>query len=287
MAQGGKPKKGWRRWLKRFLVVGVVGYGAIVALMAVFQRSLIYSPVKLPPNARLLLPPKTHEISFTVDGVGRIFGIYHPPKKNELVVLLLHGNAENVLYYLDLFKGLVRLNVGVLMIDYPGYGKSEGSPTEETLYRSAERALEWLNREQKIPFSRVVLFGKSLGTGVATHLAAEHSCAALILESPFKSLASVGQRKYPFLPVSLVLVDRYEVLSRISRVGEPLLVIVAEKDSLVVPAESFTVYKAAAEPKTLLVIKDADHGNIQSVGGDFYWQRIKWWLENFSKKTDN
>ncbi|RKY16053.1 MAG: hypothetical protein DRP63_06110, partial [Planctomycetota bacterium] len=74
---------------------------------------------------------------------------------------------------------------------------------------------------------------------------------------------------------------------RISRVGEPLLVIVAEKDSLVVPAESFTVYEAAAEPKTLLVVKDADHGNIQSVGGDFYWQRIKWWLENLSKKTDN
>ena len=278
------PRKRTRAyWVKRIVLGAVFIYITIAILMALFQRSFIYFPEKLPPDTPLQLPAETEEVSFEVQDIGRIFGIYHPPQDGELTVLLLHGNSKNVLHYLDLFVGLVRLNLGVLMPDYPGFGKSDGSPTEETVYRTAERALQFL-KEQNIPPSKVVLFGKSLGTAVATHLATKSDCAGLILESPFKSIASVGQRQYPFLPVSLLVRDRYEILPRIKSVGEPLLVIVAEDDTLVVPEESFAVFEEAAEPKTLLTIKNADHNDIQSTGGEFYWEHLRLWLDTLPTK---
>lgn len=280
-----EPKKRtFSYWIRRIIISLLLIYIIIVFLMTLFQRSFIYFPERLPVDRPLRLPEGSREVSLMVKGIGRICGVYHPAEKDELMVLLLHGNAKNLLHYMDLYNGLVRLKVGVLMIDYPGFGKSGGTPTEKSVYESAEAALRWLVKERNIPPSKIVLFGKSLGTAVATYLATRNDCAGLILESPFKSIVSVGQSQYPFLPVRLLIRDRYEILSRVRSVVEPLLVIVAEEDTLVEPEESYAVYEAANEPKSLLTIRGAEHNDIQAIGGEFYWNALNSWLLSISSK---
>ncbi|MGH7378363.1 MAG: alpha/beta hydrolase, partial [Candidatus Methylomirabilales bacterium] len=153
---------------------------------------------------------------------------------------------------------LRRTGAGVLLLDYRGYGGSGGAPTEEGLYRDGEAAAAWVEAQGLGP---LVYVGESLGTGVAVEVALRRPPAALVLQSPFTSLTDVAARHYPYLPVRLLLKDRYESLEKIARVSCPVLVIHGDRDSIIPIAQGRKLFEAVPGRKAFLEVPGGDHND--------------------------
>ena len=158
---------------------------------------------------------------------------------------------------------LNRMGHSVLLFDYRGYGGNPGRPTEEGLASDARAAQAWLSAQPGV--ERIVYFGESLGAAVAVGLAVERPPAALVLRSPFTSLADVGAVHFPWLPVRLLLLDRYPSIERITAVRAPLLVIAGDRDDIVPASLSRRLYDAAAEPKRFVLVPGAGHNDPEVV----------------------
>jgi fermentation-respiration switch protein FrsA (DUF1100 family) len=185
-----------------------------------------------------------------------------------MTVLVFNGNGGNRAHRISLAVALCRYGMNVLLMDYRGYGDNPGSPSEQGLRLDSRAARAFVVDRPDVDRSRIVYFGESLGTAVAVDLAVEHPPAALILRSPFTSMIDLGRHHYPFLPVRLLLRDRFVTVDKIRAVRVPLLVIAGTRDTIVPLAYSQRVYEAASEPKTLLVVPGADHNDVELLSGE-------------------
>jgi fermentation-respiration switch protein FrsA (DUF1100 family) len=236
-----------------------------------FINRLIYFPSAVVPP----VPRGVSEVSFETEplvatpplrGVRiredrlRLKGWLVPPAAGHdrrLVVLVANGNGGNRSDRLALARALAGHGLTVLLFDYRGYGGNPGTPSESGLYEDIKAAYGYLT--ESFPPQRVILFGESLGSAVATDLAARHPCAGLVLRSPFVDLASVGASAYPFLPVRLVLRDSYPLARKVTAVKAPVLVVYGTRDSIVAPRQSIAVAeKAGVEP---IAVEGADHND--------------------------
>jgi uncharacterized protein len=172
-----------------------------------------------------------------------------------------NGNGGDRSMRAALAAALSRMGLAVLLFDYRGYGGNPGSPSEEGLADDARAALAYLAGRPEVDPGRVAYLGESLGAAVALRLAVERPPAALVLRSPFASLAEVGRRHYPFLPVSLLLRDRYDSAALVGRLTAPLLVVAGSRDRIVPASHSRRLFAAAPEPKRLVVLDGADHND--------------------------
>lgn len=251
------------------LAVIVILLGGLVLIVWSLQRRLIYFPFGDLPSPDVVGLPGATPVSFsTRDGImlgGWFVDEARQPRR--LTVIVFHGNAGNRALRAPLAQALAQQGFAVLLFDYRGFGGNAGVPTERGLMADSRAAREYLLSRADVDPHRIVYFGESLGTAVAVDLAAEFPPAALVLRSPFRSLADVGQLHYPFLPVRWLLRDRYATVDRIARIRSPLLVIVGDRDRIVPPAESRRLYDLAPEPKTLVVIPGADHNDDALLAG--------------------
>jgi fermentation-respiration switch protein FrsA (DUF1100 family) len=182
-------------------------------------------------------------------------------------VLVCNGNGGDRSMRAALAVALSRLGLAVLLFDYRGYGGNPGSPSEEGLAADARAALAHLAGRPEVDPGRVVYLGESLGAAVALRLAVERPPAALVLRSPFASLAEVGRRHYPVLPVSLLLRDRYDSAAVAGRLSAPLLVVAGGRDRIVPASHSRRLFAAAPQPKRLVVLEGADHNDHDLLAG--------------------
>ena len=243
---------------------------AVLTLIWATQRRLMYFPseeMPMPGDIGLAdVEPVTFE---TTDGLGlRGWFVAAPGPSPRVTVLVFNGNAGNRAYRVPLAAALHRHGLQVLLVDYRGYGGNPGAPTETGLAADSRAAHAFLIGRPDVDASRIVYFGESLGTAVAVDLAREHPPAALVLRSPFTSMGDLGQHHYPFLPVRLLLRDRFATIDKIRRIHVPLLVIAGGRDRIVPIENSRRVYDAAVAPKTLLVVPDADHNDDELLAGD-------------------
>ena len=251
------------------------------ATMLIFERKLIYFPQRahdvLPRDLGLAF----EDLRLTAeDGVGIHAFYLPPPGVPRWTVLLAHGNAGNVSHRLDRTLLLQsRLGAAVLLFDYRGYGRSEGSPDEEGTYRDARAAHRFLVEEKRVRPDRLVLFGESLGSAVALDLALSRPCRALVLESPFASVPAMARAVYPFLPLWPFVRTRYDNEAKASRLAVPLLVLHGERDEIVPFAQGRRVFDAAPGPKRFFAIPGAGHNDTYLVGGDAYWDVVRDFLE--------
>ncbi|MFN2387075.1 MAG: alpha/beta hydrolase, partial [Thermoanaerobaculia bacterium] len=190
--------------------------------------------------------------------------------------LYFHGNAGNVSHRLDRSKRLVdRFGVDILLLDYRGYGRSEGRPSEAGLYRDARAAYaEALRRG--FPPDRIVLFGESLGCSVAVQLATEKPSAGLVLETPFLSVPALARKYYPMVP-GFVIRTRFDSEKKIAGVAAPKLFIQAENDEIVPGNHARRLHELAPPPKELYRIPRAGHNDTYVAGGEDYlraWERF-------------
>jgi uncharacterized protein len=243
---------------------------APIGLLWAFQRRLIYLPAPrtVPPAASVL--PGAEEVTFeTADGL-RLGGWFVPAEGREAprtAVLVCNGNGGNRSLRAPLAVALARMGLHVLVFDYRGYGGNPGQPTEAGLATDARAALDYLVGRPEVDPARVVYFGESLGAAVALRLATERPPAALVLRSPFASLAEVGQLHYPLVPVSLLLRDRYDSAALAGRLAAPLLVVAGGRDRIVPASHSRRLFAAAPQPKRLVVLDGADHNDHDLLAG--------------------
>jgi hypothetical protein len=268
------PKAVARAVLRLLVLLAVVG-----ALLLLFEKRLIYFPMSAHEATPAGLGLAHQELSLQAEDGVRLHGWFLPVKDSRGSVLVCHGNAGNISHRLD--RALLmqsRLRLDVLLFDYRGYGRSEGSPDEPGTYRDARAAYRWL-REHGQGAERIVIFGESLGSAVALELALGAPARALVLESPFTSIPDMARAVYPFLPVWPLVRTRYDNLAKVSRLRMPLLVLHGDRDDVVPFAQGKRVFEAAPEPKRFFAIPGASHNDTYLVGGDAYWRAIAEFLD--------
>jgi fermentation-respiration switch protein FrsA (DUF1100 family) len=162
---------------------------------------------------------------------------------------------------------LNRMGLSVLLFDYRGYGGNSGRPTEDGLASDALTAQDWVAAQPEVDSQRIVYLGESLGAAVAVGLAMQRPPAALVLRSPFTSLADVAAVHYPWLPARALLLDRYPSIERIASVSVPMLVIAGDHDDIVPESLSRRLYDAAGEPKRYVVVPAAGHNDTELLDG--------------------
>jgi fermentation-respiration switch protein FrsA (DUF1100 family) len=258
--------------MSRLMILASLLLVALVAFLVVLwatQRRLIYFPFGEVSDPAALGLTDVDAVTFeTADGL-RLGGWFFPARSApRAAVLVFNGNAGNRVHRVPLAEALRRRGLQVFLVDYRGYGGNAGAPSEEGLAVDARAARSHLAARPGVNPARIIYFGESLGAAVAVELATEHPPAALVLRSPFTSMADIGQHHYPWLPVRWLLRDRYASIQRIGRLRSPLLVVAGERDRVVPIEYSRRLYEAAAGRKALFVLPDADHNDMELLAGD-------------------
>jgi fermentation-respiration switch protein FrsA (DUF1100 family) len=257
------------------VAVGVVG---LVALLWVVQRRLIYFPLpqELAPVATAL--PGAQDLTFQTEDGLRLGAWFLPAagaESRNATVLVFNGNSGDRSFRAPLATALSQAGLSVLLFDYRGYGRNPGTPSEAGLLMDGRAARAYLAGRGDVDPDRLMFFGESLGAAVAVALAAEQPPAALILRSPFTSLAEMGRLHYPFLPVvGFLLRDQFDSIQRIPRVRCPVLIVAGEQDRVVPPAHSRRLYEAASGPKQFELIPGAHHNDLELLTGGRLIDRV-------------
>lgn len=247
------------------LLLVLAGYGALLLALWLGQRGLLYKPDRERPMLPDDPPAGFQELtSTTADGLSLTHWYVPPPKTGAPVVVIFHGNAGHRGSAFEKFRPIAGWRYGLLIADYRGYGGNPGVPSEDGLLADARSALDALGPAAE----RAVLYGESLGSGVAVALAAERPVAGVILEAPFTSIADVAQTHYWYTPAKWLVRDRFDSLTRIGRIGAPLLVLHGGRDDTIPPRLGRRLHETASEPKRLWFHAEANHIDLWERGAD-------------------
>lgn len=253
------------RWLLRrvcrWAVLLLITYLGIIIVFWFLERRLVFHPHSAEETWIKPEDARSQDVWFYAADGNKISGRWIPPETPlHGAVLVAHGNGGN-LTHRGKFAAELRktLGAGVLLFDYPGFGKSSGTPTEEGCYASGEAAYKWLTDEQKIAPSRIVLCGESLGGGTAVELATRHEHRALVLVFTFTSLPDAAKYHYPFLPVHTLMRTRFDNLSKIGRCRRPVFIVHGTDDRIVPFNHSEQLFAAANGPKEFVQLEGTGH----------------------------
>ncbi|MGD9639274.1 MAG: alpha/beta hydrolase [Alphaproteobacteria bacterium] len=247
-------------------------YLMFLLLVYFIQRFLLYYPDQNSPSPEKLGVNGFQKVVYNTSDNLKLFGWYKTPQKQKNgesmpTIIFFHGNADKAAYGAVKLYPLVVRGFGLLLVEYRGYSGNEGKPTEDGLIEDARTALAFLIK-QDCKLNDVIIYGHSLGSGVATALAAENNTSALILESPYSSILSVAKDKFWFLPVKLMLKDTYRSDLRIKKVKSPLLIIHGQKDNLISIKEGERLFELANMPKEMVKIPNGQHMNLYELDAD-------------------
>jgi len=247
--------------LKIILVVAAC-YGLLVVVVYFIQGRMLYLPEV--PGRTLTMTPTNAGMDYqdvsieTTDGVT-LHGWFIAGRSSQ-VLLFFHGNAGNISHRLDSIRLFQDLGLSVLIIDYRGYGQSEGQTTERGIYRDADAAWRYLIEDRGIVANDIVIFGRSLGASVASRLAAQQQPLALIVESSFTSVPDIAQDLYPWLPARWLSRLSHATRDYVRDVRCPVLVVHSRDDEIIPFHHGEAIFSSANEPRTLLAIRGT-HNN--------------------------
>jgi len=240
------------------LLIFILIYFFILISTYVFQRNLLYHPTENNYSGDQILVSIEKVKINTQDGIELMSWYHNKNVNNYKTILFLHGNAgslENRIHKINHFKDM---NVNFLLVAWRGFSGNKGTPTEKGLYEDAESAVRWL-KSKGVRENNIIVYGESLGTGVATEIAQNKNFAGIILESPFTSMIDAGKDKYPYLPVRLLLKDRYESNKKIKNINSPILIMHGKVDNIVPFHMGKKMYELANEPKYSYFSEYDDH----------------------------
>jgi fermentation-respiration switch protein FrsA (DUF1100 family) len=237
-------------------------YYVVICLGAcTFQRSLLYHPqYDTPPPSRYGMPDHVNEVTIESNNKTRIAAWYAPAKEGKHTFIYFHGNGGHLGYNFERYKVLLANDYGLLAIDYQGYGKSEGSPTEVNLTADAVASVEFL-KSKNIAEKDIILYGQSLGSGLAVKMAKKYDVALLALEAPYSTIADVAAGIYPMLPVKLLLIDTFDSMAIIADVNTPFIRFHGKKDNVVPIEFGNKLFAKAREPKKDIILENTGHNN--------------------------
>jgi len=244
-------------FLQLILIIFVI-YFLILVFLYFYQRNLLYLPNENNYSVdKISVDVKKVKI-LTSDNI-ELLGWYHEKNlKDYKTVIYFHGNAgslENRIHKLNHFQDI---NINFLIIAWRGFSGNDGKPSEQGLYVDGKSAIDWLTKKG-VEEKNLILYGESLGTGVVTHLAQNKSFAGVILETPFTSMIDVAKIVYPYIPVNLLLKDKFENYKKIKNINSPILIMHGEADQIVPFSMGKKIYEIANKPKYSYFTKYDDH----------------------------
>jgi len=242
-------------------VTAAAGWGLMVTVLYVMQRSILFVPDLDQPDPSTSRAPMMQVVRATTGDGLQLEGWWHPPAPGHPTVAYFHGNGGNVGGRDEKARQILERGYGLLLAGYRGYGGNPGSPSERGLI---EDGRAWLDRleELGVPAPGVLLYGESLGSGVATALALERPAAALVLEAPYTSIVDVAAARYWFVPVRWLLRDRFDTRSRLPGVTSPVLIVHGTADRVIPVAHGDALFAVAPEPKRLVRIEGGGHTDL-------------------------
>jgi fermentation-respiration switch protein FrsA (DUF1100 family) len=254
-----------RRLVLMLLKGAVIVYAMVVGILWFMQRDMLFHRSSGEPmlNDPTLLPKREIVCLTTKDGLNLRAWYFRAPRDGAPTVVFFHGNAGDIGNHLPFAKFLIKAGYGLLAVEYRGYGGNPGSPDEPGLIADGRAAFAFLTA-QGIPDSHIVLFGESLGTGIAVQLAAEHHVRAVILRSPYTSIAEVAAIQLPYIPARWLVRDRFNSLAKIGRNTAPLFIFHGANDTLIPLALGRELFEAAPEPKIWLTVDGVGHNDVQT-----------------------
>jgi fermentation-respiration switch protein FrsA (DUF1100 family) len=262
-------------WIK--LALGAVAVYALIGVVAYLgQRKLMYFPdtARVQPT-QVGLQGVEERVLKTPDG-ERIVAWYGKAKAGQPTLLYFHGNGGSLAVRAPRIARFMEEGWGVYMMTYRGYGGSTGSPTEDNNVADARLAYGALVHEG-VPATSIIVYGESLGTGIAVRIAAERQVAGVILDAPYTSIVDVAAGAYPMLPVRAFLVDRYETTRYLPQVKAPLLVLHGERDGVVPVAMGREIARLGNEPKRLVVFPNGGHSDLY-INGNNAIDAVRSWV---------
>lgn len=268
--------------LKAFVIIGIA-YVAVVFLVWRFQNRLAFPgpDAPVPPPAAVGIPDGERVEVATADGV-RLRGWYLPPqpppsgKRGAPGLLWFYGNMETVRDLAPILRDFRPPGTAMLVLDYRGYGESDGTPTELGLYRDAEAAWDYLAGRPNIDSTRIAIYGRSLGSAVALYLATERPARAVILDSPFSNARQMADVHYAFVPKA-VLNLQLDNVARAARLQVPLLVFHGSDDR-VAPIRMGRAVAQAGRAEEFITLEGSGHNETYDVGGRAYVERVHQFL---------
>jgi fermentation-respiration switch protein FrsA (DUF1100 family) len=220
------------------------------------------------------------EVTFAAADGAQLVSWYLRTPSARATVLFFHGNAGNLSHRTDILQTLAGLNADVLIVGYHGYGKSQGEPSEASLYLDADAAYAYLTEQRGVPPSRLVVFGESLGGGPAIDLVSRQPCAGLIIQSAFTSIADMASHTIPFFPTGWLIQSKFDNLAKIPRIGVPKLFFATKMDEVVPYRQTRRLFEAASEPKTWVEFDGCGHN-------DLFWNKHREWAAAVRKFLDD
>lgn len=264
LRNGANSPKSWKYHVGRLLVFLSYLYVGILALLLFLENRLLFHPTTAAQKWED--PPPYLEVQdvelIAADGV-HIHSWWTTPqswKPDDGAVLLCHGNAGNIsMWGWQIGEWVIQRKQAVLAFDYPGFGKSSGSPTEAGCYAAADAAYDYLTQTLLVPGTRVLLYGESLGGGVATDLASRHHCRALILASTFTSFPDLAQQLYPFFPGRWLVRNQFRNIEKIRNCHCPIFMGHGTADELIPFSQGQRLFAMANEPKRFISMSGLGH----------------------------
>ena len=236
----------------------IIAYIVVIIFVYFYQRNLLYHPSEN-NYQNDTIQFNYQEIFIKVnDEIKLKSWIIDKDLKNFKTLVFFHGNAGDLSNRIYKLNELDKLDINILLISWRGFSGNEGYPTEKNLYEDAEAAIKWLNKK-KVSNSQIILYGESLGTGVAVEIASKNNFNSIILESPFTSIENSAKIYYPYLPVSFLLKDRYDSISKIKKINSPILIMHGRKDDIVPFFMGKKLFEQANSPKDSYFTDIDDH----------------------------
>ncbi|MEX2141971.1 MAG: alpha/beta hydrolase [Pirellulales bacterium] len=255
--------------------VALVAYLGFVILLMLFENRLVFHPVPYPVGDWQPRELQFEDAELTAEDGTALHGWYVPHPKPRAVALFLHGNAGNIAGRAEFLRRVNALGVSVLALDYRGYGRSAGSPTEAGVIADGRAARAWLAAKTGTPEKELLLWGESLGCGVAVELAAD-GARGMILEHAFTSLPDVAAHHYSWVPVRLAMRNRLRSIDKIAQYKGPLLQAHGDRDSVIPYELGRRLFEAANEPKEFITIPNGDHNDPRSLP---FWEAADRFLD--------
>ncbi len=260
-------RKSKKRRMAEFLIITLVVYIFTTGLLYFFQRKLIYFPPSVPIEQMTGLLTGYEPVRVLTEDGLKLTGFFTAPvDPGKPIIIAFHGNASHPAWMAPFFSDMVQAGYGVLLAEYRGYGGNSGHPTEDGLYKDAEAFFQSDVLNKYRATNPIIIYGQSLGSGVAVNLAQKHNAEirALILEVPFENLLAVVAMHYPFVPFkSVLLKDQFKSDLKIADVKAPKLFILAGKDRVVGYKTGRALFDLSPEPKQMVEYKEADHNTVE------------------------